>query len=274
MSNNTTIKLKDRLWNTNDNLFLGSFRAGLIYLGFMLSKLYSSLNLDEYYIFRRIYFFFYYRVKLKLDKKNTDIIKKYIKDQGIFLDIGSAYGFYAKFVNNFKKNKKIISIEPDKICIKYLKDLKLPQKQYKILELGAYNQNKNLKLFTCSENRGENSIHRNNAHDGYKIIKLKKLDNLFKNEKITFMKIDIQGSEPYCLMGAKNILIKNKLCLLIEYCNSNLKDNNLKNFNMINYLKKLNFKITRLDNQKTVKTLNDLKDIKNNRKQCDLFCQN
>jgi hypothetical protein len=131
-----------------------------------------------------------------------------------------------------------------------------------------------LKLYTCSENRGENSIYRNNAHDGYKIIKLKKIDDLFKNKKITFIKIDIQGSEPYCLLGAKKILTKNKPFMLIEYCGTNLNESNLKNFNMISFLKKLNYKITRLDTQKTVKTLNDLKDLKKSLKQCDLFCQN
>jgi hypothetical protein len=103
MTKNSKIKLKDRLWNTNDNFFWGWCRAVLIYLGFGLSKLYFFLNLDEYFVFRRIYFFFYYRTKLKLDKKNIETIKKYIGKDGVFLDVGSAYGFYAKFVNDLKK---------------------------------------------------------------------------------------------------------------------------------------------------------------------------
>ncbi len=73
---------------------------------------------------------------------------------------------------------------------------------------------------------------------GIEKIKVNKLDNIFKNKKIDFIKIDVEGHELKVLNGAKKILNYNKAILNIEF--------DAKNFNkknpIIKFLKKINYK--------------------------------
>lgn len=263
---------KSRVLNTNDNLIVKIFRSIIILFGFLLSFFYSFFKLDNFYFFRRIFFLFYYFAKSFIDRKNCSIINKKIKKNDVFLDIGSAYGFYPYFLNKLNLNININVVEPDKVCLKYLRDLKIfKKKNNKIFEICAFSSKKKSKFYISNQNRGENSIHKDNVHDYSVVVKFDKIDNLFKKKKINFVKIDTQGSEIEVLKGMKNILRSKKLKLIIEYCPSDLKLSNTK-FNLINFLKKYNFKILRLDLNQNVNTKNDLKDLDKSLKQTDLFC--
>ncbi len=89
--------IKNRIFNTNDSFFIHLFRSPIILSGFLLSKIYSFFKLDNFYIFRRIFFFFYYYSKRFMDRKSCKYIIKNIKKKDVFLDVGSAYGFYPRF---------------------------------------------------------------------------------------------------------------------------------------------------------------------------------
>ena len=170
-----------------------------------------------------------------MDRKSCKYIIKNIKKKDVFLDVGSAYGFYPRFLERLNLNINIIAIEPDYICLKYINDLK---------------------LFKNKKN---------------KVINLETIDNIVKNKKINFIKIDTQGSEIEILKGMKKTL-KKKINLILEYSPSVLKIKN-KSFDLIKFLKKNNFKIQRLDYGKFVNKKEDLIDINNkNLRQTDLFC--
>ena len=127
------------------------------------------------------------------------------------------------------------------------------------------------KLYISNQNRGENSLYKNDVHDYHLPIELDTIDNLLKKIKTDFIKIDTQGSEIPILQGMKRTL-KKKVKLLVEYSPSDLMMQN-NNFNLIKLLKKNKFKIKRLDYEKIVNSKQDLVDINyENLKQTDLFC--
>ena len=264
--------IKNRVLNTNDSFLNQLFRSPIILLGFLLSKIYSFLKLDNFYIFRRVFFFLYYYSKRFTDRKNCKYIIKNIKKNDVFLDIGSAYGFYPFFLEKLKLNITIIAIEPDFICLKYLNDLKLfKNKKNKIINVGVFSKKTKKKLYISNQNRGENSLYKNDVHDYHLPIELDTIDNLLKKIKTDFIKIDTQGSEIPILQGMKRTL-KKKVKLLVEYSPSDLMMQN-NNFNLIKLLKKNKFKIKRLDYEKIVNSKQDLVDINyENLKQTDLFC--
>ena len=264
--------IKNRVLNTNDSFLNQLFRSPIILLGFLLSKIYSFLKLDNFYIFRRVFFFLYYYSKRFTDRKNCKYIIKNIKKNDVFLDIGSAYGFYPFFLEKLKLNITIIAIEPDFICLKYLNDLKLfKNKKNKIIDVGVFSKKTKKKLYISNQNRGENSLYKNDVHDYHLPIELDTIDNLLKKIKTDFIKIDTQGSEIPILKGMKRTL-KKKVKLLVEYSPSDLMMQN-NNFNLIKLLKKNKFKIKRLDYEKIVNSKQDLVDINyENLKQTDLFC--
>ena len=264
--------IKNRVLNTNDSFLNQLFRSSIILLGFLLSKIYSFLKLDNFYIFRRVFFFLYYYSKRFTDRKNCKYIIKNIKKNDVFLDIGSAYGFYPFFLEKLKLNITIIAIEPDFICLKYLNDLKLfKNKKNKIINVGVFSKKTKKKLYISNQNRGENSLYKNDVHDYHLPIELDTIDNLLKKIKTDFIKIDTQGSEIPILQGMKRTL-KKKVKLLVEYSPSDLMMQN-NNFNLIKLLKKNKFKIKRLDYEKIVNSKQDLVDINyENLKQTDLFC--
>ncbi len=134
---------KSRVLNTNDNLIVKIFRSIIILFGFLLSFFYSFFKLDNFYFFRRIFFLFYYFAKSFIDRKNCSIINKKIKKNDVFLDIGSAYGFYPYFLNKLNLNININAVEPDQVCLKYLRDLKIfKNKNNKIFEICAFSSKK------------------------------------------------------------------------------------------------------------------------------------
>lgn len=271
-SGRSRINIKNRILNTNDSFLTQLLRSPIILLGFMLSKIYSFFGLDNFYIFRRIFFFFYYYSKKFTDRKNCKYIIKNIKKNDIFLDVGSAYGFYPYFLEKLDLNVSVIAIEPDSICLKYIYDLKLfKNKKNKVIKSGAFSKKTKKKLYISNQNRGENSLYKNDIHDYHLSIDLNTIDNFLKKIKINFIKIDTQGSEIEILKGMKRTL-KKKIKLLIEYSPSDLIMQN-KNFDLIKLLKKNKFKIKRLDYEKIINNKQDLIDINyKNLKQTDLFC--
>ena len=51
----------------------------------------------------------------------------------------------------------------------------------------------------------------------FNYIKAVKIDDLIIKEKISFMKIDIQGKDLDALKGAKKTILNNKMPILFEY---------------------------------------------------------
>ena len=202
---------------------------------------------------------FYQKLNFALNfifKKNfneLELIKKHIKSSSIVFDVGSNLGNYIKFLSTKLDNfdLEIHSFEPiDSLC-KIQKKLKLNSNhKLKINNLAILNCNKKIKFYEnniasqSSTKIGNNKIGK--IVNSYEVqsVKLDKyyIDNSLN--QIGFMKIDVEGAELSALESGKDLLNNKKINLLkVEISNS---ENNL--YDVINYMKKFDYKIVSIDN--------------------------
>lgn len=140
----------------------------------------------------------------------------YFDENGLFVDAGCfdcetsiLFADYCK-----RRYKKIVAFEPDennyKACLENAKKHRLDNIQF--YQMGLWNQSE-VKKFgalgnSCSfvTDEGEQTIH------------LASLDEIVRDEKVSFIKMDIEGSELQALQGAERTIKRDKpLCAISAY---------------------------------------------------------
>lgn len=172
--------------------------------------------------------------KMYLPNFDTDMIQKYIfntklpyeqsvleyilKDAqmggGIVLDIGANIGNHSVYLA--AHNIKVLSFEPNpKLCQIIKENIKINHFEDKIelFECGISDTNHKANLSKENPiNYGNMSLIKNNQGE----IECKSIDGFNFEEKISLIKIDVEGMELSVLKGAKQTLIKNKPTLYLE----------------------------------------------------------
>ncbi len=212
----------------------------------------------EFYI-KKLFFSESYLLKKRLKRaikkgyeKELKIIDKFADKSKDALDVGVYRGVYSyKLSQNFKN---IHSFEPNPLLFPYLnKNLKKI-----ITNIKLYN-------FALSDNNGETelkiplrskSLFKDNIEELFKLgaatmhpsnsineckkvsIQTRKLDDILINNKIGFIKIDVEGHEKNVLMGGKSLIAKNQPIMLIEIEERHTKKPILET---ISFIKELNY---------------------------------
>ena len=143
-----------------------------------------------------------------------------LSDNESFVDVGAYNGdtvfdFLKRTNNNFdsifafeldNKNFKEMELSVDKLETNLKRKIKL-------YNLGLLDEEKNVYYETGGSGMQSTFINViNTASDSGKTVRLY---DVLKNEKVTFIKMDIEGSEPKALLGAEEIIIKQKPKLAI-----------------------------------------------------------
>ncbi len=187
-------------------------------------KAFSFLNDD----FSRQVYINILKSKISCNEKYIERIRNYnqyfdkniikFSDEEVYLDVGAYTGdSIRKFLNVVKgKFKKIIAFEPDKKNFKILKDYVNKQKikGIKLLKIGAWNK-KDILSFT-EELLGSSGIKGRKLCGKQVKIKVNSIDNILKDKEVTFIKMDVEGSEHNAILGAKKTIKKNKPKLAIS----------------------------------------------------------
>ncbi|MVX62335.1 FkbM family methyltransferase [Clostridium chromiireducens] len=155
----------------------------------------------------------YYKIESENQYFNEEVVK--LSDNEILVDVGAYDGDTIEqflFLTN-NMFDKIYAYELDKDCYKKMQQnvSKLDKNiQEKIIlnNIGAYNANETI---TYSSNTASSSIN-SHANEYGKVVKLS--EHLGDN-KVTFIKMDIEGSEMKALNGAEEIIKKYKPTLAI-----------------------------------------------------------
>jgi len=196
-----------------------------------------KIVLDKLSFFFGILFFYNQLKKNKLVSSEPEfyILKKFIKKDDSVVDIGANIGRYSFELSKIVGHKgKVYSFEP--ILRNYLTFISLifihEAKNIIPFNIALSDETKLLKM-----NEVKTSIRYKVLFNTYTASKVRKkgslnhysikLDDLKIKNKISFIKIDVEGHEMQVLRGAKNIIIKNKPIILIQ-------DNDKK---VINYLR-------------------------------------
>ena len=188
------------------------------------------------------YFIVYIKFLLGL---GLEIEAKFIKEKYKFntsIDIGSNTGHFSNMLR--KISKKVYSFEPIIYLYKNQKYL-FKNSNVTVFNIALGSKKEKKKFYIPIHNDPEASlIKRENS-----IITTTSVDTgdrIFKNKKIDFIKIDVEGTELNVILGLKKIIRKHKPIIMIEI----EKRHNLKYFKVFKYLVNLNYKIYYLDKKK------------------------
>jgi FkbM family methyltransferase len=214
-------------------------------------------------------------IKSKIEQEYL-VLPQLCNKNHISVDIGMFRGVYSFLLSKYSKS--VIGYEANPIMYKYLeKNLKKIVKKIEIYNVALSNRTGNAYIKIPFRNK---SILKSNFEDYYEgglatihpdneleqksfekfTTKCNILDNFKFNEKIGFIKIDVEGHEQFILEGAINTLNKDKPNLLIEIEKKHRLDSVKTTFN---YLKNLGYEAyTFRDNKLNLLTdLNDQKSV-------------
>ena len=131
----------------------------------------------------------------------------------IYIDAGTYNGDtiknFIKFCDN--RYKKIYAFEPDSDNYEVLTN-RLKEKSinnFHLIKKGTWNKNDTLLFDSVGQGSSVNE-------SGKLKIDVTTIDEVARNDKVTFIKMDIEGAELYSLQGAKNTIQKNKPRLAIS----------------------------------------------------------
>ena len=154
--------------------------------------------------------------------KIIDIAKQYVKKNTIVLDIGANYGQMTILFSRLEKKIVVYSFEAQDFIFKLLKkNIEINNVNAKLFYNLVGNESKIVKVKTTNLNEfdtwGSNCVEITNNEKKFNYIKAIKIDDLKIKEKISFIKIDIQGADLDALKGAKKTILINKMPILFEY---------------------------------------------------------
>jgi FkbM family methyltransferase len=149
------------------------------------------------------------------ERKTFDFIYKNIKKHKnpVFVDVGANIGIYS-FINK-DKNFKIYAFEPNPVAFLALQEnLKLNNTNTEIFDVACGSEEGNLFLTPVDIiwQAGLVSITDTKTFLPTKVVKI---DDIVK-EKVTHVKIDVEGFEPEVLKGMERILMENTPTIFLE----------------------------------------------------------
>jgi FkbM family methyltransferase len=175
----------------------------------------------------------------KYEPYETQLILRQTKVGDVVVDVGANIGYYTVLLADKVGNSgKVFAFEPDKTNFEILKKNIEANKLKNVVLVNAAvgDENEEKILYKSKENLGDHKLFGDGEKEKVKIIKL---DDYFKNQKIDLMKIDTQGWEPAVFEGAKKIIERDKPIVFFEYSPASYKEAKLDGNKMIDFIKKI-----------------------------------
>ena len=186
----------------------------------------------------------------------TEVVKKLIKKGDVVLDIGANVGYYTLiFAKLVGEEGKVFAFEPDPDNFALLeKNVEVNcYRNVVLVQKAIANKTGVVRLYLCEDNKGNHRIC--DARDARESIAVEaiRLDDYFEayNEKIDFIKIDIEGAEQEALLGASSLLKRNKnIKIATEFCPLLLGAFGVKSEEYLCLLTQYGFELYDMDEQK------------------------
>ena len=193
----------------------------MIFIPNQIIKLLKKLGL--YNFLKKLYKNFFENF-LSLEVKTIEnyIIKNFIwKKFGGIIDIGAHKGDKTKVILKFYPKDKYYLFEPFNNYYQILREKFKNKKNIQIFKKGVSDKIDEKSFYTSDNNiHAEGfSLNKNKYLEKVEKIKVINLDSINFHEKIKLIKIDAEGHEPEILIGASNLILKDKPLLLIETSN-------------------------------------------------------
>jgi FkbM family methyltransferase len=143
----------------------------------------------------------------------------------IFVDAGCYNGSTSlEFIEWNKNYKKIVAFEPGEENFKMCQDAfkKQDDLRVELRNTGLWSENTELHF----QNSGDNGTGGHLEDAGEEVVKVESLDSVLNGEKITFLKMDIEGAEMNALKGASDTIrtYKPKLAICVYLLDVDILD--------------------------------------------------
>lgn len=152
----------------------------------------------------------------------TGLIKNLVKEGMTVVDAGGNIGYYTLIMSKLVgKNGKVYVFEPDPVNFEYLKKNVETNSldNVIIVKKGLADKNGRKKMSRFKENAGGSTIV-DYQDSNYFEIECVRLDD-FADDKIDFIKMDIEGAEPLAMAGMTKVIDSNPDLQLITENGSN-----------------------------------------------------
>lgn len=153
------------------------------------------------------------------DKHEIAFLRNNIKAGDVVLDIGANIGFYTNIIANCVGETGMVhSFEPDTSNFNYLRNNTREHKNVKLNNQAVGSVSGKIKIYTSNElNVDHRTYPVENFKSVYEIDAVAIDDYLSNNERVNFIKMDIQGFEIEALMGMKKLIQRCKPKILLEF---------------------------------------------------------
>jgi FkbM family methyltransferase len=183
----------------------------------------------------------------------TSIIRKYVKKGDYVLDLGANIGYYTLIMSKIVGDKgKVFAFEPDENNFNLLKKSVETNnlKNVVLFKKGVADYNGTATLYLEKLNSAHHMIHKpKNEKEiaGTSKIEIVKIDDVIK-DKISFIKMDVEGSEAKAIKGMGKTLLKNKsITLITEFAPEMISNSGEIPETYLENLKSCGFKILNLN---------------------------
>jgi FkbM family methyltransferase len=161
---------------------------------------------------------------LNYDNEIIELAQKYITPNSAVLDIGANYGQMSIVLSKYMKatNGKVYAFEAEPFVGEILKkNVTINNSENVEIVLGAVYNKSGIKLIFP-----EPDFNRFDSYGSFGIdplaskgrtVETLTVDSLQIPEKVSFIKIDIQGSDLFALQGAKETILKSKPVIVFEF---------------------------------------------------------
>lgn len=216
------------------------------------------------------------------EKEMGNVFKKYIQKGDTVLDIGANIGYHSLYCAALLNNTgKVYSFEPIPRLAKQLESsVKINNfSNIQICNFGLAESDQDKKvLYLRDENIGGSSLFRYENIELVKVmgtteVALKKLDNFLPHEKVSLIKIDVEGYEYEALRGAHELLSKCHPYILMEYSPIfYTQENDHKALDLVVYLEEIGYSFFSLQDE-GLDIRAWLKEGNNVNSQIDILCK-
>lgn len=119
-----------------------------------------------------------------------------------FVDAGALDGETTEYFLTHFENGHAYTLEPNPKQLDIIRERLRPYSQAEILPFGVYDQNTVMRFENRDERKGSSKL----SESGELEVEVRRLDDLMEGRRVTFLKMDIEGSELAALRGAERII--------------------------------------------------------------------
>lgn len=165
-----------------------------------------------------LYKILYQSFKIKQDAYEISLLKRYVKDGDVVLDIGANIGFYTEYLSKLVgQHGHIHAFEPDQTNFKHLKNRVGALAHVTINNQAVADKTQELKIYTSKELNVDHRTYKPDHYDQEITISAVSIDEYISSKPVHFIKMDIQGFEMAAVSGMKKTLQNNDVKMISEF---------------------------------------------------------